>query len=181
MFRCFTVITSLTPSSSSAAAGSGCTSSSFGHKKMHFLSLINDLLPLVIAKASHENENLHLSGKSWSFNSLSPWRITGSRGIVLSGSEFEDANAAVSSLCGHSIVGVTSQSQHHSGDPCFEMDDGRFLEVFSAHYLEPWVMHLPSGPVLVASPTDAGASGIKTTPSIFCLNTPAWTERTAQP
>lgn len=129
-------------------------------KKMHLASLIRDHLPLVVAQASHENENLHLSGNNWSFNSLSPWRITGSSGIVLSGSEFEDSNDAANSLCNHSIVGVAAQSRHHSGDPCFEMDDGRFLEVFSTHYLEPWVMHLPSGPILVASPTDAGATQI---------------------
>jgi hypothetical protein len=131
---------------------------------MHLISHISDHLPLVIAKASHENENLHLSGENWSFNSRSPWRVTGSSGAVLTGSEFEDSNNAVKTLCGHRIVGVAVQSHHHPGDPCFELEDGRILEVFSAHYLEPWVMHLPSGPILVASPTDYGETRIKAKP-----------------
>jgi hypothetical protein len=40
-----------------------------------------------------------------------------------------------------------------SADPAFELSDGRWLEIFSDHALDPWSMQLPNM-TFVGSPSD---------------------------
>ena len=56
------------------------------------------------------------------------------------------------------IIGVEVQSTVLSVDPVLVFSNGQKLEVFSTDTFEPWVMHLPSGEVFVASPADQIAS-----------------------
>jgi hypothetical protein len=56
-------------------------------------------------------------------------------------------------LVGLSIVSVAPQSSVMRGDPAFELSDGRRLEIFSDHAVDPWSMRLPNI-TFVGSPSD---------------------------
>ncbi len=110
------------------------------------------MLPLTIKEAAFADPALTLAGDDWAFSSSSAWRVT--KGGVL---EFGWSNAGASDLvwdlCGLSIVSVAPQSSVMSGDPAFELSDGRWLEIFSDHALDPWSMQLPNM-TFVGSPSD---------------------------
>lgn len=55
-----------------------------------------------------------------------------------------DASDLVWDLVGMSIVSIASQFSVMSGDPAFELSDGRWLEIFSDHAIDPWSMRLPN-------------------------------------
>jgi hypothetical protein len=61
-------------------------------------------------------------------------------------------------LVGLSIVSVALRSSLMTGDPAFELSDGRWLEVFSDHAVDPWPMRLPDITV-VGSPSDPSQAG----------------------
>ena len=55
------------------------------------------------------------------------------------------------------IIGIEVQSAMIDVDPVFILSHGHKLEIFSTDTFEPWVMHLPSGEVFIASPSDQEA------------------------
>ncbi|MCA9504486.1 MAG: hypothetical protein KC616_15455 [Myxococcales bacterium] len=117
-----------------------------------FLELIRRHLPLLIDRAEYSDENLSIGGREWSFNSTSPWRILAGKRLHV-GSYEDDSYAPAAKLVGRQIVRVEAQGSRGSMDPSFELDDGSVLEVFSCHFLEPWILRLPDEPIVVASPS----------------------------
>jgi hypothetical protein len=74
-------------------------------------------------------------------------------GVLEFGWSDEDAADLVWEFCGLSIVSVESQSPRMGGDPVFGLSDGRWLEIFSDHAVDPWWMRLPDI-TFVGSPSD---------------------------
>ena len=122
-----------------------------------FPSRIQRYLPLAIERAEFSNENLSLGDPTWSFTSTSPWRLVSADRLV-AGAYSDNSYVEIARLPGRRIVRVAFQRRSSSLDPSFEVDNGMILEVFSCHPLEPWVLRLPEGPVLVASPSGGRAA-----------------------
>jgi hypothetical protein len=113
---------------------------------------LSAMLPLTIKEAAFLDPTLTLAGDSWAFSSPSAWRVI--KGSVLEfGWSSVDAPRLVSDLVGLSVVSVASQSPIMRGDPAFELSDGRWLEIFSDHAVDPWSMQLPNI-TFVGSPSD---------------------------
>lgn len=110
------------------------------------------LLPLVIKEAAFADPTLTLAGDGWAFSSPSAWRVIKGGALDFGWSDI-DAPDLVWDLCGLSIISVMPQSSAMGGDPAFELSDGRWLEIFSDHAVDPWSMQLP-GMTFVGSPSD---------------------------
>lgn len=113
---------------------------------------LGPMLPLTIREAAFVDPILTLAGDSWAFSSPSAWRVI-KDGVLDFGWSSADAPDLVWHLIGLSIVSVASQSLVMSGDPAFELSDGRRLEIFSDHAVDPWSMRLPNI-TFVGSPSD---------------------------
>ena len=113
-------------------------------------------LPLRVDEVSWGDPVLSIGGQGWNFNSLSAWRLRDAE-KVLAGCSDRDAAKALERLVGLSVVRVFPQSAALIVDPAFEFSDGTVLEVFGTDTFEPWTLHLPSGQVFVASPSDVNA------------------------
>lgn len=118
----------------------------------HLRAELAPVLPLVIREAAFVGPTLTLAGDEWAFSSSSAWRVT-RRGILEFGWSNANASDLIWDLCGLSIVSVAPQSSMMAGDPAFEISDGRWLEIFSDHAIDPWSMQLPSM-TFVGSPSD---------------------------
>ncbi len=118
----------------------------------HLRRALGPLLPLTIKVAAFKDPTLSLAGDSWAFSTPSAWRVLNG-GVLDFGWSGKDAPALVRGLVGLSIVAVASQSPRMRGDPAFELSDGRWLEIFSDHFLDPWVMTLPNI-TFVGAPSD---------------------------
>jgi hypothetical protein len=118
----------------------------------HLRRELGPLLPLTIKVAAYVSTSLSLAGNGWSFASPSAWRVING-GVLDFGWSGEGAPELVRGLVGLSIVAVASQSPRMRGDPAFELSDGRWLEIFSDHPVDPWVMRLPHF-TFVGSPSD---------------------------
>jgi hypothetical protein len=110
------------------------------------------MLPLTIKEAAFADPTLTLAGDSWAFSSPSAWRVINA-GILDFGWSSAGAPDLVWDLVGLSIVSVAPQSSIMRGDPAFELSDGRWLEIFSDHAIDPWSMRLPNI-TFVGSPSD---------------------------
>ena len=111
--------------------------------------------PLVISRVVWDDPVLNLGGASWSLSCTSAWRVS-TRHVVVFGCWSDSASEEAKALVGEAIVGVQPQSRVLGVDPVIELSSGRFLEVFSADVVEPWVFRLPQGPTFVASPSELG-------------------------
>ena len=113
-------------------------------------------LPLAIHDVNSEDgATLVLGGENWSLRISAPWRITRSNRLLI-GSDEDAARPWPTDLVTQRIVAVVVQGVGGL-DFAFVLDGGKVLEVFSCHPVEPWVLHLPSGSVWVASPSSTGA------------------------
>ncbi|MCA4133324.1 hypothetical protein [Arthrobacter sp. M4] len=110
------------------------------------------LLPLKIQHAAFTDPTLTLAGETWAFSSPSAWRVIKDDVLEFGWSDVE-ASDMVWDLCGLSIVAVEPQSLRMTGDPAFRLSDGRWLEIFSDHAVDPWSLQLPSM-TFVGSPSD---------------------------
>ena len=108
--------------------------------------------PLSIMEAAFADPTLTLAGEGWSLSTPSAWRVL-KAGVLEFGWTNAEASDSIWELCGLSIVSVAPQSPRMSGDPAFELSDGRWLEIFSDHAVDPWVLRLPSM-TFVGSPSD---------------------------
>lgn len=113
--------------------------------------------PLTIEEAAFVDPTLTLAGHGWSFSSPSAWRVV-KGGILEFGWSDAGAPDLVWDLVGLSIVSVVPQSPVMRGDPSFELSDGRWLEIFSDHAVDPWSMRLPNM-TFVGSPSDPSQTG----------------------
>ena len=110
--------------------------------------------PLEIRSIDWQDPQLTIGGDNWYFNTVTPWRILASTGVLLLGSGDEGFETGLRGLIGKSVVDCLPASLGAKIDSCFRLSDGTSLEVFSDCALEPWTMRLPVPPQLVASPTD---------------------------
>ena len=108
--------------------------------------------PLAIKEAAFADPTLTLAGEGWSLSTPSAWRVLKS-GVLEFGWSSAEASHLVWELCGLSIISVAPQSALMGGDPAFELSDGRWLEIFSDHPVDPWLLRLPSM-TFVGSPSD---------------------------
>ncbi len=113
---------------------------------------LNTLFPLMIKEASFADPALTLSGDNWSFSTSSAWRVVNG-GVLEFGWSDVTSPDRVWDLCGQAIVAVAPQSPLMRGDPAFELSSGMWLEVFSDHAIDPWLLRLPSM-TFVGSPSD---------------------------
>jgi len=113
---------------------------------------LGPMLPLTIKEAAFVDPTLTLAGDNWAFSSPSAWRVI-KGGVLEFGWSSVDAPHLVLDLVGLSVVSVASQSSIMRGDPAFELSDGRWLEIFSDHAIDPWSMRLPNI-TFVGSPSD---------------------------
>lgn len=119
------------------------------------IAAIEPYLPLVIDRVSFEyGTNLLIGGESWSLSVTAPWRITRD-GTLLVGSDDQGLTLPLIDLDTQRIRDVVPQGVGGL-DLAFKLDDGKALEVFSCHPVEPWILRLPSGPVWVSSPSEPG-------------------------
>jgi hypothetical protein len=109
-------------------------------------------LPLSIKEAAFVDPSLTLAGDGWAFSSPSAWRVL-KGGVLQFGWSSAEASDLVRELCGLSIVSLAPQSFRMSGDPAFELSDGRWVEFFSDYAVDPWSMRLPNM-TFVGSPSD---------------------------
>ena len=107
---------------------------------------------LEIVQTSWSYPSLGLVGNGWNFNTVSAWRVLTADGRLEFGWEAENVDELVQSLVGRSIIAVRPQSSLMADDPAFELSDGRWLEVFACHPIDPWVLDLPHM-VYVGSPS----------------------------
>ena len=108
--------------------------------------------PLIIKEVAFVDPTLTLAGDGWTFSSPSAWRVI-KDGVLEFGWSNPGASDLVWDLYGLSIVSVAPQSSVMGGDPAFELSDGRWLEIFSDHAVDPWSMQLPNM-TFVGSPSD---------------------------
>lgn len=83
--------------------------------------------PLTIKEAVFADPTLTLAGDGWSLSTPSAWRVL-KGGVLEFGWSGAEASDSIWELCGLSIVSVAPQSSRMSGDPAFELSDGRWLE-----------------------------------------------------
>ena len=114
--------------------------------------VLEPLLPLNINRAESNYGSLNFGGEGWSFNSLASWRVVRDGALEI-GWNMDEAPDLVWELLGLSIVSVAPQSPRMGGDPAFELSDGSWVEIFSDHPIDPWVMGLP-GITFVGAPFD---------------------------
>jgi hypothetical protein len=116
--------------------------------KPFFIEKTESVLPLLIEQAKCEKEALSISGDSWSFSTSSAWRVVSKEGLCF-GWESTGVETEVGSLEGISIVGVKAIGIGNL-DIQFELENGRYIESFTAQRYEPWELKLPDNTIMVA-------------------------------
>jgi hypothetical protein len=117
-----------------------------------FLAALRAALPLRIDAVDWVEPTLTLGGPGWHLAATCPWRV-GTDRVLEFGWESEDVQLRLPGLVGRTMVAVGPQSTTLAVDPSLQLDDGRRIELFSTHHLEPWSLRLP-GMGWVASPSD---------------------------
>ncbi|MDO6454180.1 hypothetical protein Q4490_11470 [Neptunomonas phycophila] len=120
--------------------------------KPFFIQKVEDAIPLKIERSSYEKEFLSISGSEWSFATSSAWRVISKEGLCF-GWESTGSEEEIRTLEGVSVVGVKPLGIGNL-DIQLELDNGRFLESFTAQFYEPWELTLPDKTIIVA---DGGA------------------------
>ena len=109
--------------------------------------------PLAIEAADWSDPVLVISGPQWSLSCTSAWRLVVAERLV-AGGEDPSAVRQVEALAGRTVVRCEALTSPALGDLRLRLDDGRALEVFVATAVDPWVLQLPRGAILVPSPAD---------------------------
>ena len=113
-------------------------------------------LPLTVKAIDWQDPVLVLSGKEWNLTCSCAWRVS-TNGAVRYGCWDKEAGERILDLIGVEFLGVEQQATAVPVDLAFLLSDGGRLELFSTDTTEPWVLRLPTGDVLVASPSDPDA------------------------
>ncbi len=113
-------------------------------------------LPLKVEAIDWQDPVLVISGNEWNLTCSCAWRVSRD-GVVRYGCWDKVAAESILDLIGMEFTGVEPQSTAVPVDLAFLLSDGGRLELFSTEMTEPWVLRLPAGDVLVASPSDPDA------------------------
>ena len=124
----------------------------------NMINSVSSFLPLPVETVEWNDPNLILAGMTWSFSSVSSWRIIKDNKLV-SGCYDKDSASISSILKNSEIILVEIQSSQLYIDPVFTFSNGYKLEIFSTTFLEPWIFDFSSGIVYVASPSTANTLG----------------------
>lgn len=119
---------------------------------MNWLAHIRQHLPLTIEVVEWNDPVLLMRGPNWNLSCQGAWR-TSKDGRVSVACYDRNAPTVEGQLMGDQVIDVRQQSEHVRCDPVFVLRSGRTLEFFSASIIDPWVMHLPSDPIIVAAPS----------------------------
>jgi len=114
---------------------------------------ISVFLPLFLEAVEWNDPNLILIGKTWSFSTISCWRIINGNKLIC-GCYDKEVIEVLDQIKNTSIVSIEIQSNHLFADPVFIFSNGYKLEVFSTTYYEPWIFGSPSGIDYDASPSE---------------------------
>lgn len=120
------------------------------------LHCLRQLLPLKVTLVTWDDPVLLLQGPDWDFHTTSAWRVINDK-IVVYACWDNNVTQKLQGLVNQEIISVEIQSSMIEVDPVFLLSHGQKLEIFSTDTFEPWVMHLPSGEVFIASPSDQEA------------------------
>jgi hypothetical protein len=120
--------------------------------KPFFIEKTEGLLPLLIERAEYENGTLDIYGDAWCFSTSSAWRVLSKKGLCF-GWESASVETKVSSLEDISIVAIKALGIGNL-DIQFELENGRFIECFTAQHYQPWLLKLPDSTILVAGSDD---------------------------
>lgn len=99
------------------------------------------VLPLVVTGAEWTSETLTIWGDSWSFSTMSSWRLSVANRLVAS--SLEQPEDASTRLSGVSLVRVDVREGAAADDPVLVFAGELVLEVFGDLTTEPWVLRLP--------------------------------------
>ena len=113
---------------------------------------INRHCPLLINWAAWEDPTLVVRGDTWSFTTLSPWRLISEHRLV-AGCEDANAGDVVHALRSQRIERAEPLTDGGLPDLRLILSGGQALEVFVAGHYEPWVFRVPEL-TIVPSPSD---------------------------
>lgn len=116
--------------------------------KPFFIEKTESVLPLLIERARCEKEAFSISGDMWCFSTSSAWRVVSKEGLCF-GWESTGIETEVGSLEGFLIVAVKAIGIGNL-DIQFELENGRYIECFTAQHYEPWELKLPDNTIMVA-------------------------------
>jgi hypothetical protein len=116
-----------------------------------WVEFVNRQCPLAVDRVSWDGTVLVIAGADWSFSSLSAWRL--SRDCLVSGIDDLEANHALAGVVGESVMAIKSPNPV-MGDLDLLFRNGARIEVFVTSTMDPWVLRLPTGPILVPAPCD---------------------------
>lgn len=104
---------------------------------------IKQFLPLKISEITFEESDfLNMYGPHWSFSTLSAWRVSNYKGIIM-GCNDEGTEQSVKKLQSLFIIEIGFQSDRSLIiDPTFFLSDGSVIEIFSTDTYEPWVFRI---------------------------------------
>ncbi|HWM56964.1 MAG TPA: hypothetical protein VNO83_03935 [Pseudonocardia sp.] len=113
---------------------------------MAVVAIAQAALPRTIRGIEFNDPVLSMHGEEWSLALMCPWRIDGpGRSYTWESETIEDD---AWDLSGHSLVAVSSDSPDIV-DPVFVLDGGIRIEVHADTDLDPWVLRLPGGLIIV--------------------------------
>ena len=75
-------------------------------------------------------------------STVASWRVA-INGVLDFGWSDESAGTRITELVGLEVLDVEPQSPRMKGDPAFRLSGGRWIEMFSDHPVDPWVLMLP--------------------------------------
>lgn len=108
-------------------------------------------LPLKITEATWDGTIFEMHGPSWSFTTLSAWRISTKEKVVF-GCFDKDSRELIDSLIGGEIVKISFQSESLKIDPVFHLANGTKIEIFSTDTYEPWTFRIDELGMFIATP-----------------------------
>lgn len=111
----------------------------------------NKSMPLQIDEAIWDGTSFHIYGESWSFATLSAWRLSSFDKIVC-GCYDENSYQIVSSLKGQFIQKIEFQETILKIDPVFILSNGLRLEIFSCDTYESWTFNINQLGIFIATP-----------------------------
>jgi hypothetical protein len=113
-------------------------------------------LPLKILYSEWNGTSLELNGSTWTFNTLSAWRLSTSNRMVC-GCYDDNSKEQISLLKTKEIVEIEFQDSKLKIDPVFILSNGQKLEIFSTDTFEPWTFGLNNEIIFVPTPSEPKA------------------------
>jgi hypothetical protein len=112
-------------------------------------------LPLKISEVEWDGTVFQIYSSSWSFTTLSVWRVVTSDKVVFAC--FDDDSDRVKQLKGLEVVGLEIQESILKVDPVFLLSNGQRLEIFSTDTYESWTFGIDGCDFAIGTPRDPNA------------------------